>query len=362
MGKFGLILILALAAVLMVTGLVYKHAGYKICPACSAREYFERGLTYACNKDKDHRVTAIRFIKKAAEKGEFQAKLLLAELYLQEFPEGFVPVFKKQVACLASMVAPDRKRAVAYFSQVIKGLEKQKLVSSDLFFNIYLLYSNSILPSDKPVQAAQKWLLKAAEAGKHSAMVLLAKKADAQGDFALARKWFENASKDPTDWESALKMGDYYFYGKGVAVDYGQAEKWYQKAFESAQRLAATLESEQEKARTVMASKVRIDVLKKRLAEKNSKKGQIEYKLEGGVKEYKVFVKGPSKEFELAGQVVNKDGKIIAIMNEKLKFASKPEVMKNADLRSMVDGVKWVVKTYASHMAQEKAQNKGKNP
>ncbi len=353
MGKFGLIIILVLAAVLLATGLIHRHAGYKICPGCTPHEYFKRGLKYSCSKDKDHRLTALRFIKKAAEKGEFQAELLLAELYLQKFPNGYVPVFQKQIDCLSREAGPDKALATAYYEKVIKKIEKQKTVPPNLFFNIYLLYSQGILPAEKPAEVQQKWLAKAAEAGSHSAMILLAEAAEARGDFTLAKKWFEAAAQDPADWESALKVGDYYFYGKGVPVDYVQAEKWYQKALKAVQKLASTLESDHEKTGIKVAPKVRLDILRKRLSTQKENASGLEYRLEGTVREFLVYVKGPSKKFDLAGKVINKDGKITAQMNSKLKYASPPEAMEKTGFSSMVDGVKWVLGTFSAHMTKD---------
>ena len=356
MGRFGLITVLALAAVLVGIGLIYKHAGYKVCPACSARKYFQRGLEYSCNKDKDYQLTALRFIKRAAERGELEAGLLLAELYLRKFPTGYAPVFQKQTACLARVAAPDKKTAVTYFEQVAEGLGKRKAVPADLLLNLYFLYSQGILPAGKPEEAAQRWLLKAAEAGSHSGMVFLAKAANARGDSALAKKWFETASKDPADWESPLMVGDYYFYGKGVPVDYVQAEKWYQKACQAAGEFTSSLEPGQEKTEIEAAPRVRLDILRRRLAaEKGGRASRLEYRLEGRVKEYLVYVKALSGQFELAGRVVNKNGKIIASMNGKLKYASPPPAMEKDGFNSMVEGMKWVLTTCAAHLAGSKA-------
>ncbi len=356
MGKFGKILILAIVVLLLAILMVQKRAGYKVCPGCSAREYFQRGLDYSCKNEKDYPVIALKFIKHAAEKGEFRAKLLLAELFLQKFPEGYIPVFKKPVTCLAKLATPDRKAAISYYQQVIEDIVNQKEVPENLFLNVYFLYKNGILPADKPQEAAQKWLIKAAEAGSHAAMVLLAKAADARGDLKLARKWLEKASGDPTDWYSALMLGDYFFYGKGVPVDYKQAEVWYQKSLQAAQKLASDLESEQEKMDLEMAPRVRLDIVRQRLAQEKGGPGSgLEYKLEGSVKEYQVYVKGPSKEFQLAGKVTNKNGKIIAELNKKIQFASPPETTEKEGFSSMVDGVKWILDAYASHMKGEKA-------
>jgi len=356
MGKPGIVIILGLISIVLVTSLIYKEAGYKVCPNCSADTYFQRGLSYACHSDKDHRITALNFIKKAAEKGKFQARLLLAELYLEKFPKGYKPIYSKQVECLSNEIKPDKKTATLYFKQVITDLKKEESVPPELFFNLYLLYANGILSADKPKEEAERWLVKAAETGNHSAMVLLAEAADARGDFGLAKKWFEKAACDPVDWKSALAVGDYYFYGKGTGIDYVQAQKWYEKSLQAAKKLASTIESREERETIEAAPRVRLDIVRKRLAQyKKEKKGVLEYRLEGGLNQYLVYVKGISKDFELAGRVMHKDGKIMASLNSKLKFATPPKAMEKADFKSMVEGVKWLLQEYAGHMTKDGA-------
>ncbi len=354
MGKHGIYIILALVSSMVIAGLIYRHAGYKICPNCTAHTYFQRGLEYACQKDRDYRLTALNFLEKAAEKGDFDARLILAELYLQKFPQGYVQTFPEQEACLDQEVTPDRKTAMSYFQQVIKDIEAGKDVPPALYFNIYLLYASDILPGGHSAEAAQGWLQRAADSGNGAAVVLLAKAADARGNYEQARKWLEKAWNSHADWKSALTLGDYYFYGRGTDVNYQKAEQWYERALEAAQKLSAKQRPGEDRAEIEDACRIRLDIVRQRLAaEKGLKRETLKYRLEGRLNENIVYVEGGSGKLEPAGKVIRKDGKIIAALNDKIKYAVQPDTMKKEGFSSMLEGVKWVLNTYAHHASKE---------
>jgi len=350
MRKLGVYIILALISVIVIASLIYRQIGYKVCPNCTAQTYFQRGLEYACDKDRDHRLTALNFFEKAAEKGQFSARLLLAELYMKKLPEGYIRTFPKVEACLAGDVRPDRKRAISYFEQAIKEIEAGREVSQALCFNIYLLYAHDILSSGQSAKVARHWLERAANSGNYKAMLLLAQAFDSLGDYQQARKWFKKAWDTKKDWETALFLGDYYFYGKGMDIDYQRAEQWYQRALEEARKLASSSAHDEKIAEIQDACRVRLDIVRQRLAvKKYVRRSTLKYRLEGGLNENLVYVAGTGGKFELAGKVIRKDGDIIASLNDRIKYALQPKVMKKDGFGSMLEGVKWVLQTYAQH-------------
>ncbi len=348
MRKLGITLALALVLTLVIAGIVYRQISYRICWDCSGDEYFSRAIQYACNDSPKYRQTALDFLDQAAQRDQLQALLLLAELYMGKLPPSYHPANEEQLSCLRRDIEPDRNKGISYFQAVIDIVEEQPDGDPDLLDNIGQLYLHAIMPANDPEDQARKWFARAAAEGNYPAMVQLARLADARGDYAEALKWFKQASTNSEDIQSPLMVGDYYFYGKGVPVDYQEAQTWYQKALEAAQRVAASMQDAEEKSRITAAPQIRLDLVKRRLTgQQQGRLVTVSYRLEGTVRDYSIFVEGHPDQ--PVGTVVNKDGVITARINPDIDFVTPPEEMEKSGFGSMIEGMHWVLSTYAVH-------------
>ncbi len=344
MRKLGITLALVLVLTLVIAGLVYRQVSYRICWDCSGDEYYNRAIEYACSDRPRYRQTALEFLDQAAERNQVQALLLLAELYIGELPPAYRPTFPEKVNCLRRDVNPDRDKGISCFQAVIDIVEEKPDGDPDLLANIGQLYLHSVMPSDDPEGEARKWFARAAAEGNYPAMVQLARLADSRGDYGEAMKWFRKASASGQDVESPLKVGDYYFYGKGVVRNDQEARAWYQKALQTARQLTAGM-TEEEKSRIEAAPKARLDLVTRRLAgETGGEQVRINYRLQGTVRDYTVLVDGRT-----IGTVVNRDGEITARLNKDLEFVTPPETMEKSGFKSMIAGTHWLLQTYGAH-------------
>ncbi len=347
MRKLGIALALVLVLALVIIGLVYRQISYRICWNCSGDEYYNRAIQYACSDVPKYRRTALNFLDQAARQDQLQALRFLAELYMDKLPPSYQPQDREQLTCLRRDIRPDRNRAISSFQAIIDRLEGQPDGDPTLLGDIGLLYLHSVMPSDDPAEQARKWFARAAAEGNYPAMVQLARFADARGDYAEAMKWFQQASSNTLDPQSPLMVGDYFFYGKGVPVDYRKAKTWYRKALAAAEKVAAG-KSDEEKNRILAPPRIRLDLVERRLAGQGQRQRvTVTYRLEGTFRNYSVFVKKhPDRP---VGTVVNRDGVITARMNGDIDFLTPPEEMEKSGFSSMTRGMHWVLSTYAAH-------------
>ncbi len=353
MRKLGIALALILALILVIAGLVYRQISYRVCWQCSDDEYYNRAIQYACSDRPKYRQTALDFLDQAARQDHLQALLLLAELSMGKLPKSYHPTDAQQLTCLQRDVTPDRDRGISYFQRVIDILEEQPDGNPDLVSNIGQLYLHSIMPASDPKDQAKKWFARAAAEGNYPAMVQLARLADSEGDYAEAMKWFQQAANNSQDVASPLMVGDYYLYGKGVPVNYQEAEAWYRKALEAAQRVSGSM-NKAEKSELMAAPRIRLDLVARRLAgQEQRQRVVITYRLEGTVKDYSIFV--AEHPDQPVGTVVNRDKVITARMNKEIKFVTPPEEMEKSGFGSMIEGMHWVLATYAAHSRENPA-------
>ncbi len=346
MRKLGIILTVVLVLALVIAGLVYRQVSYRICWDCSGDEYFDRAVAYACSDRPAYRQTALDFLNQAAERNQLQALLLLAEVYMGKLPPSYHSAHPEQVACLRNDIEPDRDKGISYFQAVVDTVEEQPDGDPKLLDNIGQLYLQSVMPADDPEDQARKWFARAAAEGNHQAMVQLARLADARGDYSEALKWFRQASDDERDVASPLMVGDYYFYGKGVPKDYQEAATWYRKALEAAKKVAAAGKGGDNDL--LAAPLARLDLVERRLAgQEERKRVTVNYRVEGTVRDYTVFVEDHPEE--PVGTVVNRDGVITARLNDALDFVTPPDTMEKSGFSSMIEGMHWLLSTYAAH-------------
>ena len=342
MQKTGIIITLALVTLLAAGGFIYSQYSYKICFNCDADGLYRRGLEYACSDKKSHRRVGLDFIKDAASQGNIKAELILAELYSTTLPAGYASSNPTQRECLLPEIAPEQTTGMSYFESVITAMETGETIDPEVLDNLALLYLEGIFSAEDNVNKASMLYEKAAAEGSYPAMRQLGILANAHGNYTQAMEWFVQAAENPTDASSPLMIGDYYRYGKGVAVDYLKARDWYTKALTRAEKG----QDEEQKLQTNTAV-ARLDMVQRKIAADggDSQRIAIRYRLEGGVQHFIIFVTD-YPDIPL-GEVINNNGTISAIMNENLELNQQLQVSVQENFSSMIEGMQWVLTTFA---------------
>lgn len=344
MKKTGIIITLFFIAVLAVGSIIYSQLSYKICWRCNADDYFNRGLEYTCSDKKNYRRTGLNFIGNAAGQGHIKAELTLAELYIDNLPQEYILSNSEQITCLRQDVVPDQKTGLSYFKSVMAVVEQGKDVAPVTLNNLGLLYLEGIIPADNPVGKATPLYERAAVAGSFPAMTKLGKLSNDIGDYSKAMQWFVGASEDPANGLSPLMVGDYYFYGKGTAIDYQKAEEWFNKALTRAGK-----SDKDDEAQLLLKdmSIARLDLVQRKLSGEGSQKQQvaISYHIDGSVKHFVIYAADHPEEY--IGEVINDGDSITAIMNENLEFTAQLSEPQQEDFDSMNEGMFWVLNTFA---------------
>ncbi len=343
MKKTGTIITLFLVAVLAVGGLIFSQLSYKICWRCNADEFFNRGMEYSCNEKESYRRTGLGFIDNAAGQGHLMAELTLAELYSENLPEEYVRSNAEQIICLQQEVKPDQKTGLSYFESVLGAVEKGAEADPATLTNLGSLYLEGIVPADNPVARATPLYKRAAAAGSYPAMRKLGGLANDRGDYRAAMQWFVGAAEDPEDGFSPLMIGDYFFYGKGVVVDYQKAEEWYKKALAR----AGKSKKDGENIGLEDMALARLDLIRRKLTGENGRKRQvmIGYHIEGSVKHFLIFA--ADNPGERIGEVINDGNTITAVMNANPESAAEFPEPGQQSFSSMNEGLFWVLNTFA---------------
>jgi len=345
MQKTGIIITLALVAVLAVGGFIFSQLSYKICFRCDADDFYNRGLEYACSSKESHRQTGLDFIKNAAGQGHLKAELTLAELFSRALPAGYAFSNKEQRECLLQEVAPDQATGMSYFESVLNAMEEKQEFDPGILNNFALLYLEGILSADDHIDKARMIYEKAAAEGSFPAMLQLGKLSNDSGYYHKAMQWFVQASENPTDVASPLMVGDYYMFGKSVTTDYHQAQEWYSKALARTEKQET---DENDKLTLLKNTAVaRLDMVHRKLAEVDGGKLRVvvNYRLEGGVKHFVIFTTDHPEH--PIGEVINNNGNIYAVMNEKLELTQQLPVSLQENFSSMNEGMQWVLTTFA---------------
>ena len=152
-----------------------------------------------------------------------------------------------------------------------------------------------------------------------------------KGDYEKARQWFTDAFNGGEESRSAIMMGDYYFYGKGLAKDYDQSVQWYSKALNSLGRLEPIyLKKVTEKVTQNAKHRLKI-------AQTKRQGTRVTYSLAGGVKSYSIYT--PDFTGKLIGAVHNENGNIQAHLEEGILPDSGST---DKTVASMNEGLYWV--------------------
>jgi len=325
--------------VLVVLVLIFGffHLRYKYCWQCTPDNYFARGEAFACKDNGDLQKLGLRHLTTAAQAGQRDALLFLAELYAGELPQGYVPFFPKQTACLKESFGDQPEKSKEYFKQI----EALPDTNSKIDFDLGLLYQTGQLSNGNGEKAAKKWFEKAAAQGDYPAMLELAMIDHRQRDYSAASQWFNKAFEVGRSAFAALMLGDYYYYGKGVKTDIGQAISWYKKAGESHE--AGFIPSGAHiPAQLQQAARTRLKIAQDRLQRQtDTSQVKIRYRVKGTPEEYLVYL----EDNQLLGTVRKQDKSIQATLQPGLYPETIPA---NTTVSSLNDGINWILHEYAA--------------
>jgi hypothetical protein len=336
MKKTGIIAVSAVVVLLVIGGLIYSRLGYKTCWNCNADGYFTKAMENACSDRADHRQAALDFIGKAADQGLARAEFFLAELYSESLPQGYVALDADRVDCMRQDVAADSGKAVSFFTAAAKTLARNEKSDPAMAAELGLLYLAGVLQAEDPVAEAIAWYEKAAEAGDHGAMRVLARLENDRGEYVRAAQWLTRAAEDTSDAASLLMLGDYAQYGKGRPVDLQEAEKMYARGLERARS------GKDEGLQNTLAA--RLDLVRRRIADSGGSGPPqvLKYHLDGGVHHVVVFV--DEQPQASVGEVINRDGSISAVIKANEEIGVQDQAREG--FSSMNEGVFWILETY----------------
>jgi hypothetical protein len=330
--------------ILAAAGWWLFNYAHRECWQCDRDDFWQRGLEFACSDNAHYRDNSLRFLEKAAEEGSVEAAFFMAELVLGE-ANG------TEIECLRAKVPVNKKDAVQRFHSLEKMLDSAESPPVAICSRLASLYLDGRLPSASPEREAEKWLLRAAEGGDSHAMRELGLLYDAADDYVPARKWFEKAAEDKGNFQAALVVGDYYFYGKGIDPDWNQALSWYEKALEKGKAACAGL-AEEKRKKALDPAEARIEIVKGKLEEAGGETPLvIHYRLDGGSSSYIVFEAAGNGT--RIGEVVESDGAVTAMLDES--FVSGGANATKAGFTFMNQGLEWLLDAFAKSKYGDRA-------
>lgn len=316
---------------------VIKFA-HRECWFCDKDDFFDRGVEFACSEYPAYKSNSIKFIKQAAEQGNVEAAFFLAELYLGDLNGT-------EIVCLRELAPVSQEKAVNEFKVLESLLEKEAAPPASICARLGLLYYNGTIDSESPVKSAIKWFLKAAKMGNPFAMEALANIYDSKDEYQKALEWYTKASEDKIRTKSALAVGDYYFYGKGVDIDYQKARSWYVRALNMIKAISSEL-SEDKRKKAYDPAAVRIEITDRKISEAGGETPLvISYRLEGGSAIYQVY--SHEKPEMKIGKVEDINGTITATVDEAV--ALNPDVTRSkSGFSFMNQGLEWLLNTFSA--------------
>ena len=314
------------------------------CWNCSPQDYYDRGIAMISENDNNNLKKGVKYLKTAAKKGNIEAIIFLGELYLGSFPDTYITENKEKIAALGSIVSANIKKGESYFNDLIKNQSFFDRKYSKAHYNLGLLYKAGILKSEDKEESYKKWLTISADNDNPLAIYQMGIYFNNKGKYIEALKWFTKAfnySKDPA---AAIMIGDYHFYGKGVAKDCRLSMEWYQQALSVPESPYASLRFERREKLIEWATQ-RLNIAEKKVRSKTSKQVVIiKYSIRGGVNSFSIFTSDLNEN--LIGKVKKKDSDILALFNMVNKSVS---ISKSAKVASMNEGLYWVLSTYAEN-------------
>jgi len=277
----------------------------------------------------------VKYLKTAAKKGNIEAIIFLGELYLDDFPDAYITDNTEKIATLRSIVSANSKKVESYFNELMKNQSFLDRKYSKSQYNLGMLYKSGILTSEDKEESYKKWLTISADNGNPFAIYQIGIYFNNKGKYREALKWFTKAFDSSQEPASAIMIGDYYFYGKGVTRDYQRSIEWYQQA------LSAPGSREE---LTEWATQ-RLNIAERKVRSQMSKEVVIvKYCIIGSSNSYSIFTSDLNGN--LIGNVKKQNGYILAQSNIMVKSVTSS---KSAKVDSMSEGLHWALATYAKN-------------
>ncbi|HPA14368.1 MAG TPA: tetratricopeptide repeat protein [Desulfobacterales bacterium] len=329
-------------AILYFAFRAYSYLSEMYCWNCTSQEYFDKGSTLICMEDKKNKNRGLDFIHSAAKKGNVDAQIFLGELHMESFPENYHIFNKEKIQSIRMMVPIDKKKAISHFNDLLGTLPSAKGDYRNMQYNLGVFFKTGFLESKSKEEQAKKWFALSAEAGNPDAMFELGLYYNALGDYDSAKKWFTNAYNAGKDPASAIMIGDYYFYSKGVVKDYDQSIQWYQNALNVLAEPDVSL-TEKRTRQLIDNASQRLKIAHRKIQEKLQKQVvHISYSIEGSIRNYLIYT--PEICGRPIGEIKMENGVIKASIKENILFGSAPMTK---EVASMSKGLSWVLNTYA---------------
>jgi TPR repeat protein len=317
----------------------YSYLADRYCWECTTQDYFDKGTALIFEDDDESKQRGLRFLESAAQKSHVDAQILLGELYLGSFPDTYYIQNEEKIAALRNHVPVDEKKGGSYFNELAVSLYSAKGNYAEMLYNLGVLFEMGVLESPNNKEQAKKWFSMSAERENIHAMYELGMYYNSKGDYERARQWFTNAFNGGEESRSAIMIGDYYFYGKGLTKDYNQSVQWYDKALNTLGR-SVSIYSEKVRKEVTQNARHRLKIAQRKAQDTL----EVTYDLVGGVKTYSIYT--PNLTGRLIGAVRNEDGNIQADLKEGVLSDSGPT---SRTVASMNEGLFWVLNAYARH-------------
>ena len=342
--KLVLNILLFVSCVLLAGGALLYNYSYKLCWKCSTHEYYQRGKEFVTHADDELQHTGVDFIRLAADHGDVEAQLLLAESHAPSLPQGYVSTTPIAQEMLTPLVIRSRAIAKTLLSEAYNRLYAASNLSADQLYNMALLVEAGLIDRDNPGEATHDLLIQAAEAGNYPAMSRLGNDYHQKSEYALAKKWLRRAAEAGRDPQPALTLGDYFYYGKSESVNYEKAMHWYRLALQT-QRTLSARDSEQQRLAAEDIPMARIDMAMRQLQKTRMQAPlTLTYHLSGDAKNYQIFVsdhpEGP------IGEVTTIAQEVVATMDNSITLALSIPVRKKT-FKSSNERLNWVLQSYA---------------
>jgi tetratricopeptide (TPR) repeat protein len=314
------------------------------CWNCSPQDYYARGIAMISEHDHNNLKKGVKYLKTAAKKGHIEAIIFLGELYSDDLPEAYITDNKEKIAALRSIVSANINKRESYVNELINNQAFFDRKYSKMQYNLGILYNAGILKSEDKDEAYKKWLTISADNDNPLAIYQMGIYFNNKGEYIEALKWFTKGFDSSQEPASAIMIGDYYFYGKGVARDYQRSIEWYQQALRAPALPDPSLWINTREELTEWATQ-RLHIAEKKVRSKMSKQVVIvKYRIIGGLDSFSIFTSDLKEN--LIGNVRKQNGYIRAQSNIMIKSVA---ISKSAKVDSMNEGLHWVLNTYAKN-------------
>jgi len=320
----------------------YTYMADQYCWKCTTGQYYERASVLIQSDDEASRKKGIGFLKSAAAGENIDALIILGELYMESFPQTWCRHFPDMIDALRLHTPPDPPMALSFFKRLADILSSEIGQYADMQYNLGLLAKAGVMTGPAFEGMAYKWFEISAAQGNVYAMDQLGLHYDASGEYGTAAKLFKQAASSGRVPDSAVMMGDYYQYGKGVDQDFQQAMLMYRQALSILNEAGLGISPQTIHDLSDKAAQ-RLAVVQQKVAQ--LPKGaaiKISYAIRGSVNQYSVHV--PDSAGQLIGRVENQKGTVRAWLTGQMQAGSDALI---GNAASMNDGLIWILNTYA---------------